>query len=135
MGTMRAWAYLLLSERGEVYLGATTDLRSRLRSHNAPDNNGWTRGRRWHLLAVATFPTRAEAFNYERDLKRRPHKKIIWKLQSLQRASELVRRHRYSFSPETWLAEAPSYLKAALPTTATTEGVAPRDKFYPERDN
>jgi len=49
-----AWSYLLLSERGEVYLGATTHLRHRLRDHNSSGTRS-TRGRKWHLLAVRPF--------------------------------------------------------------------------------
>ena len=75
---IRAWTYLLISERGEVYLGATTHLRQRLRSHNSLDSTQWTRGRKWHLLAVRGFATRGEAFGYEHELKERPDKKKKW---------------------------------------------------------
>lgn len=71
---IRAWTYLLITERGEEYLGATTNLRQRLRSHNSLDSTQWTRGRKWHLLAVRGFATREEAFGYEHELKRGPHK-------------------------------------------------------------
>ncbi|HEY2528875.1 MAG TPA: GIY-YIG nuclease family protein [Xanthobacteraceae bacterium] len=97
-----AWTYLLLSERGEVYLGATTDLRKRLRNHNSSDSRQWTRGRRWHLLAARGFLTRKEAFDFEADLKLGPHRKIKWKLQCLERAKKIVSRHNYVFSPADW---------------------------------
>jgi predicted GIY-YIG superfamily endonuclease len=70
-----AWTYLLLSERGEVYLGATTHLRQRIRNHNSPESAQWTRGRRWHLLAVRGFANRKGAFDLELELKKRPEKK------------------------------------------------------------
>jgi hypothetical protein len=35
-------------------------------------------------------------------MKKGPHKKIIWKLQCIERASLLVARFRYSFVPESW---------------------------------
>jgi hypothetical protein len=53
-----AWTYLLISERGEVYLGATNHLRRRLRSHNSLESTQWTRGQRWHLLTVRGFASR-----------------------------------------------------------------------------
>lgn len=112
---MPAWTYLLLSSRGEVYLGATTHLRKRLRHHNSPENTGWTKGRRWHLLAVRIFETRAAAFGHESEMKKMPHKKIIWKLQCIERASLLVARYRYPFCPESWPSmHHPAYVKKAL---------------------
>ncbi|MFP5392049.1 MAG: GIY-YIG nuclease family protein [Gammaproteobacteria bacterium] len=97
-----SWTYLLLSERGEVYLGATTSLRKRLRQHNAPDNDGFTRGRRWHLLAVRRFSARQQAFAYEGQLKRSMHLKMEWKIASIERAWRIVARHGYSFVPDNW---------------------------------
>lgn len=64
--------YLLLSDRSEVYAGLTGDLRRRLREHNHPANTGWTRGRRWRLLAVRCFLDRHSATLAERRLKRLP---------------------------------------------------------------
>jgi predicted GIY-YIG superfamily endonuclease len=98
-----AWTYLLLSERGEVYLGATTYLRRRLRSHNSSEGSQWTRGRRWHLLAVRGFANRKDAFDFELKLKKRPDKKKQWKLQSIERANKIVSRYGYAFSPQGWL--------------------------------
>jgi predicted GIY-YIG superfamily endonuclease len=112
---MPAWSYLLLSNRGEIYLGATTDLHERLRSHNSSRNTGWTKGRRWHLLGIRAFETRKEAFSYEAELKKKPHKKIIWKLQCIERAVVLVARHQYEFNPEAWPSmHRPAYAKRAL---------------------
>jgi len=112
---MPGWAYLLLSERGEVYLGATRSLRRRFRSHNSPRNDGWTKGRRWHLLAARRFATFDEAYEFEKWLKRRPDLKIIWKLRNLPRARKIVARRSYPFSPDDWLkVHRPSYVRAAL---------------------
>jgi predicted GIY-YIG superfamily endonuclease len=94
---------LLLSERGEVYLGATTHLRQRLRSHNSPESTQWTRGRRWHLLAVRVFANRRGAFDLELDLKKRPNKKKAWKVLSVERAVKIATRYGYAFSPQSWL--------------------------------
>jgi predicted GIY-YIG superfamily endonuclease len=97
-----SWTYLLLSERGEVYLGATTNLRQRLRQHNAPDNDGFTRGRRWHLLAAQRFSTRQQAFAHENRLKKSLHLKMEWKIASIGRAWRIVARHDYAFVPDSW---------------------------------
>ena len=95
-----AWTYLLFSSRGEVYLGATKDLRARFRSHNSPHNTGFTRGRRWHLLAVRRFGTRKEAFDHEQRLKRSG--KAKWKQSCIARAQEIARRWGYSIDHLCW---------------------------------
>jgi len=59
--------------------------------------------------------TRALAFALESELKRLPHKKIIWKIQCIERAIKISIRHDYQFSPSDWLQKHhPSYVKAAL---------------------
>jgi predicted GIY-YIG superfamily endonuclease len=70
-----AWTYILLSERGEIYLGATTNVRSRLKAHNSRGNSSWTKGRRWHILDVRLFESKSAAFSYELELEKHPHKK------------------------------------------------------------
>lgn len=110
-----SWTYILLSEAGEIYLGATSNLRSRLKQHNSSGNIGWTKGRRWHILGVRQFETKAGAFAYEFELKKHPHKKIVWKLQCIERATRIAIRHGYHFNPADWLhIHHPSYVKAAL---------------------
>ncbi len=99
---MPGWTYLILSERGEVYLGATNNLRVRLRDHNSPENTGWTRGRRWHLLDVRQFPTVREAFYYESMLKKKPHQKIKWKLATIPQAKKIQQKFDYAFEPLDW---------------------------------
>ena len=92
----RFYVYLLLSERGEVYTGFTSDLRRRLAEHNAVENAGWTRGRRWHLLAVRRFFDRHSALIHERRLKQSRFDKRNWLRylsRSNQRLAELCRRH------------------------------------------
>ncbi|NRA56854.1 MAG: GIY-YIG nuclease family protein [Phycisphaerales bacterium] len=89
----RFYCYLLLSERGEIYCGFTSNLRRRLREHNEPSNRGWTRGRRWHLLAVKRFLDRDSALLYERWVKRRRWMKTAWIRRSRVRLQELCRRH------------------------------------------
>ncbi|WP_394539894.1 GIY-YIG nuclease family protein [Lysobacter enzymogenes] len=99
---MPGWTYLLVSSRGEVYLGATQNLRRRFREHNSASNKGYTRGQRWHLLAVVRFPTRAEAFQYESKLKRALLLKSQWKANCIRRADVIRFRHGYTFEPREW---------------------------------
>jgi putative endonuclease len=89
----RFYVYLLLSDRGEVYAGFTGDIRRRLKEHNAADNTGWTRGRRWHLLAVRCFLDRHSAAIAERQLKRSRFDKSNWVRRQRRRLRELCRRH------------------------------------------
>ena len=101
--------YLLVSERGEVYTGHSGNLRARLRSHNRPnskqqtadsrqqtaDSRQWTRGRRWRLLAVQCFQTRAEAMRYELRVKRNADLKREWMVASSARVFRLVNRYGF----------------------------------------
>ena len=74
----RFYVYLLLSERGEIYTGETNNIRRRFKEHNSCENQGWTRGRRWYLLAVQCFLDRDSAILTERQLKRSRYDKRNW---------------------------------------------------------
>jgi predicted GIY-YIG superfamily endonuclease len=74
-----------------------------VRSHNSLESIQWTRGRRWHLLAVRGFADRKGAFDFELELKKRPDKKKKWKMQSIERANKIASRYGYVFSPQSWL--------------------------------
>lgn len=74
----RFHVYLLLSDRGELYTGYTGNLRRRFREHNSATNRGWTRGRRWRLLAVKCFLDRHSALVVERQLKRSRFDRDNW---------------------------------------------------------
>lgn len=89
----RFHVYLLLSERGEIYTGSTGDIRRRLREHNSHQNQGWTRGRRWRLLAVRCFMDRDSALLVERQLKRSRYDKRNWIRGANSRLATLCRRH------------------------------------------
>jgi len=91
----RAFVYLILSERGEVYLGSTTCIKRRLAEHNSPHNTGWTRGRRWHLLALRMYLDRGSAVRAERQVKRSKYDKRNW-LARLDRLAVLRQRHGIS---------------------------------------
>lgn len=85
----RFHVYLLFSQKtGQVYLGYTSNLRRRIRQHNADDNAGWTkRGRPWRLLAVRTFFDRHSAQLTEQGLKQSRYDKDNW-LRALPRYAE-----------------------------------------------
>jgi predicted GIY-YIG superfamily endonuclease len=89
----RFYVYLLLSEHGEVYCGYTNCIRRRLREHNSPKNTGWTRERRWRLLAVRCFLDRHSATIVERNIKRSRYDKRNWIQRERYRLRELCRRH------------------------------------------
>lgn len=66
----RFYVYLLIArEDGMIYTGYTSNLRRRFKQHNAKTNTGFTRGRRWHLIAVKCFLDRDTALLFERCVK------------------------------------------------------------------
>lgn len=75
----RFTVYLLIArEDGTIYTGYTSQLRRRFKEHNAPGNRGYTRGKRWHLLACRHFIDRDTALLVERQLKRSKYDKRNW---------------------------------------------------------
>ena len=75
----RFYVYMLIArEDGMIYTGYTSDLRRRFREHNAQDNRGFTRGRRWHLLTVTCFLDRDTALLFERRVKKSRRLKTRW---------------------------------------------------------
>jgi putative endonuclease len=99
---MAAWTYLLVCAEGLTYLGATTNLKRRIHAHNSQNNTGWTKGRKWHLLAARRFDSREEAFAYEGLLKKDVRRRNGWKRQSIPRAQILFRRHDIDFDLTAW---------------------------------
>lgn len=89
----RFYVYLLLCrEDGTIYTGFTANIRRRFKEHNAATNTGYTRGRRWHLLAVKCFLDRESALLFERELKRSQYDKRNW-IKRLGRYRTLCDRH------------------------------------------
>ncbi|MBR8279092.1 GIY-YIG nuclease family protein [Burkholderia vietnamiensis] len=97
-----SWAYLLVCDEGITYLGATSNLKRRLHAHNSQNNSGWTKGRRWYLLAAKRFETREEAFAYEALLKSDVRRRNAWKRSSIPRAQIIFARHGIKFDPQSW---------------------------------
>jgi len=89
----RFYVYLLIArEDGMIYTGYTANLRRRFRQHNAADNTGFTRGRRWHLLAVRCFLDPGTALLFERQVKKSRHVKTRW-IKRLGRLRRLCDRY------------------------------------------
>ena len=63
--------YVLHSlQSDKIYIGYTSDLASRLESHNKLATKGWTiKFRPWRLVHTEVFETKAEAMHREKQLK------------------------------------------------------------------
>lgn len=109
-----AWTYLLVCADGRTYLGATTNLKRRLHAHNSQNNSGWTKGRKWHLLAAKAFATREEAFSYEALLKKDVRKRNDWKRTSIPRARVIFERQGIKFDLNKWVPRKRGQIKPAL---------------------
>ena len=68
---MMFYVYVLQCEQApdQFYLGATGDLKRRLREHNQP-HKGFTTGHLWRLVYYEAYLSKAAAFDRERRLKR-----------------------------------------------------------------
>ena len=62
------YVYVLQSERDEIYIGYSADLRRRLAEHNDGKNTS-TRGRSWDLLYYEAYRSETAARKRERVLK------------------------------------------------------------------
>lgn len=88
--------YLLFAGDGTTYVGYTSRcIKQRLAEHNSLSNRGWTRGRRWRLLALRMFLDADSARMTERQLKRSKYDKRNW-LARLDRLSVLQERHGFT---------------------------------------
>lgn len=65
------YVYLLesVSAQGERYLGMTTDLKERVRDHNAGKSSHTSKFKPWKLITYIAFADRAKAEAFERYLK------------------------------------------------------------------
>lgn len=68
---MSFYVYVLHSQqRDKIYIGYTSDLESRLKSHSELATKGWTiKFRPWALVHTEVFETKAEAMRREKQLK------------------------------------------------------------------
>lgn len=74
--------YVLHSpSHNKIYIGFTSDLENRLKSHNIFASKGWTiQFRPWNLLYTEDFATKAEAMKREKNLKGAKGREEIWNM-------------------------------------------------------
>ena len=68
---MEYHVYVLFSQTfNKIYIGFSSDLESRLQSHNVLATKGWTiKFRPWKLVHSEKFQSKADAIKRERELK------------------------------------------------------------------
>ncbi len=71
--------YVLYSEKyDKIYVGFTSDLEARLKSHNQLSRKGWTvRYRPWEIIYTETYADKQSAMRRERALKSSRGRKFI----------------------------------------------------------
>jgi putative endonuclease len=75
----------------KIYIGYTSDLESRFRSHNELSIKGWTkRFRPWIIIHTEMFESKAEALMREKNLKSSKGRDWIWTLVEQGIASGLI---------------------------------------------
>jgi putative endonuclease len=74
--------YVLYSARfNKIYIGYTSDLESRFKSHNELGTQGWTiRFRPWEILHTENFESKSNAMKREKQLKSAAGRDFIWEL-------------------------------------------------------
>jgi len=74
--------YVLYSPSyNKIYIGFTSDLENRLRSHNIFASKGWTvKYRPWILIYTEIFETKTEAMKREKQLKSAKGRNYIWQV-------------------------------------------------------
>ncbi len=65
----------------KIYIGYTSNLEQRLRSHNELSSKGWTvKFRPWKLVYIEQFHSKKEAMKREIQLKSASGRKYIWSI-------------------------------------------------------
>ena len=74
--------YVLFSAAfNKIYIGFSSDLEQRIRSHNVLATKGYTiRYRPWTLVYKEVFDTKSEAMKREKELKSAKGRAFIWSL-------------------------------------------------------
>ena len=74
------YTYVLHSEKyNKIYIGYTSNLDERLKSHNELGQKGWTiKFRPWTLVFFEKFDTKSEATKREIQLKSAKGREYIW---------------------------------------------------------
>lgn len=70
---------LYSSDYDKIYIGYTSDLDSRMISHNEKGTKGWTiKYRPWKLVFTEEFETKGEAMKREKELKSSRGRAYVW---------------------------------------------------------
>ena len=74
--------YVLYSESfGKIYIGYTSDLAERFKSHNELATKGWTiKFRPWKIVHTEFFENKSDAMRREQELKTAKGREWIWNL-------------------------------------------------------
>jgi len=74
--------YVLYSKGyDKIYIGFTSNLEQRLRSHNELGKKGWTiKFRPWQVIHTEIFQSKSEAMKREKALKTATGRNFIWSL-------------------------------------------------------
>ncbi|HEX7904432.1 MAG TPA: GIY-YIG nuclease family protein [Chitinophagaceae bacterium] len=74
--------YILYSKSfKKIYIGYTSNLVERLRSHNELGTKGWTiKFRPWQIVHTEIFESKAEAMQREKQLKTAKSRQWIWQI-------------------------------------------------------
>ena len=63
------YVYILISERGEKYIGVTNDLKQRLAQHNSGQTKTTKNNGAYKIIWYCAFNNKSRAYNFERYLK------------------------------------------------------------------
>lgn len=76
------WVYALYSQAArKIYVGFTSNIEARIRSHNLLAKRGWTiKYRPWGLVYTEHFETKIQAMKREKELKSSKGRAFLWKL-------------------------------------------------------
>ena len=74
--------YVLYSgSYGKIYVGYTSDLEQRLKSHNELARKGWTiKFRPWKIIHTEVFDNKQNAMRREKELKTAKGREWVWQL-------------------------------------------------------
>ncbi|HEX7845643.1 MAG TPA: GIY-YIG nuclease family protein [Chitinophagaceae bacterium] len=74
--------YVLYSEQyDKIYIGYTSNLEARLKSHQELSTKGWTvKFRPWKLIHTEIFEKKTDAMRREKQLKTAKGREFIWQL-------------------------------------------------------
>ncbi|MGZ8516258.1 MAG: GIY-YIG nuclease family protein [Chitinophagaceae bacterium] len=74
--------YVLYSQsHGKIYIGYSSNLEERFKSHNELATKGWTvKFRPWEIVHTEIFEIKADAMRREKELKSAKGREFIWQI-------------------------------------------------------